>query len=136
MRNQQPIVGEAQSVHHERNTLYAPKHNCPLILNFHSPSPKQLPFGKGGEHVPDQIGYMLRNFNCLGVLHVIQTIKTAADACETLRFCLFLFLKQHCCINTHCLCFFCAKLLMMPFFAICPRASLKIHEWANWPDIL
>ena len=123
-------------MHQERNKLYPPKHSCPLILNFHNPGPKHFPSAEGREHILDQIGYMPRNFNCYSVPHIFQTIKTAADACETLRFWLFLFIKQHCCINTYALCFLCAKLLMMPFFAICPRASLKIHEWANWADIL
>lgn len=104
---------------------------------------KVFPLCWGWGNILDLIGRMPRNFNCSCVPHVFQRIKTAADVCETLRFCLFQFVTQHCCINTYPLCFLCAKLLMMPFFflflflfAICPRASLKIHEWANWPDIL
>lgn len=136
MRNQEPILGEAQSVCHERNTLCVSTHTCPLMLNSHNPSPNRFPFGEGGKHILDQTGYMPRNCNCSSVPHVVQTIKTAEDEHETLRVGLFLFVKQHCCINTFPLCFLCAKLLTVPFFAICPRASLKIHEWANWPAIL
>lgn len=121
-------------MYHERNTLCVSTHTCPLMLNSHNPSPNQFPFGEGGKHILDQTGY--RNCNCSSVPHVVQTIKTAADECVILRVGLFLLVKQHCCINTFPLCFLCAKLLTMPFFAICPRASLKIHEWANWPGIL
>lgn len=124
-------VGASWKEHNAR-----PKSQLSINSNLPQSLTTAAPFWKGGKHILDQIGYMPGNFNCLGVPRVVQTMQTAADARETLRFCLFLFLKQNCCINTYPLCFLCAKLLMMPFFAICPRASLKIHEWAHWPDIL
>lgn len=76
-----------------------------------------------------------RNFYCWDDPQVFLKTKTVADAQETL--CLFPFVKiAYCWIGTFPFCLLCAKLLMMPFFAICPRASLKIHEWTNWAAIL
>lgn len=84
-----------------------------------------------------KFGYVPRNFNCWDILQVFLKSKTIADAWETTWLCLFAFVKiAYCWIGTFPFCLLCAKLLMMPFFAICPRASLKIHEWTNWAAIL
>lgn len=84
-----------------------------------------------------KFGYVPRNLNCWDILQVFLKSKTITDAWETTWLCLFAFVKiAYCWIGTFPFCLLCAKLLMMPFFAICPRASLKIHEWTNWPAIL
>lgn len=57
---------------------------------------------------------------------------------KNLRLCSPCSLKLYCCHTNSS--FFLSPLLTwwwcLFIFAICPRASLKIHEWTNWPDIL
>lgn len=85
------------------------------------PDPRNLT-----EHIP-------RIFNCFSVHWMFLKINVPADAKVSLS----LTKAIHFCTNTS---FFLSPLLTwgccLFIFAICPGASLKIHEWTNWPDIL